>query len=243
MAYAWQINDLPKKGQAHAFCAANETKGYLSTSKALYPVDLTGMILKEPLPVTKDIDLNYGEMLRYGSNIFAVAKNWPLIAIDIPTEKITEIETGPLQSLFVTHNGSLWGASTASETPFVRIDPISFNVKILNINYDGKEKTTVADSWSTWRKAPLAPAKNENTVFYATSPNASKIARLDLNTGDFNPDFIVLPSSNGQKQIIYGEGISVDPETGEIVITAVESGYGAHYKQNLYTASILQQGK
>lgn len=233
LAYIGQITSTPEGNKGHAFCGVNENKGYLSTSTGIYPVNLSTMTLGDRIAATETVELQYGEMLRYRGRVFAAVQNWDPIVIDPATDSFTELATGPIVTSFVTNDGTLYMATMEEGREFVKVDPATLTFNYVSL--DGGDFTgrmRVAKPWSTWRPAPLAVDKNENVVYYATDYDVTTIARADLATGEFTPDFIALPSTDGGQQCIYGQGISVDPATGEIVITAVEEGYGTHYKQN-----------
>jgi len=233
LTYIDQITSTPEENRGHAFCGINEDKGYLSTSTGIYPVDLGTMTLGNRITATKTFDLQYGEMLRYQGRVFAAVQDWDPLVIDPATDTFSTIMTGPIVTSFVTNDGSLYMATMEEGREFVKVDPVTLTFDYITLaggDYNGRMR--VAKPWSTWRPAPLAVDLKSNVVYYATEYDTASIARADLATGEFTPDFIKLPSSESGQQCIYGQGISVDPATGDIVITAVEKGFGAHYKQN-----------
>lgn len=233
LAYIDQIYSLEGSEQGRAFCGFDADKGYLSTNKGVYPVDLKTMTAGERISATQSMTLQYGEMLRYGGRMFVVAKNWDLITIDPVSDSMLDIETGPAVKCFVTPDGSMYVATLVEGSEFVRLDPVSLALKKVDVNagdYTGRLR--IANIWNTWVPAPLAVDVKDNVVYYATETNATSVARLDLDSGEFTPDFITLPSVGDVQQCLYGQGISVDPATGHIVLTAVEKGFGTHYTQN-----------
>lgn len=233
LAYVDQINDTELDEQGHAFCGVSATKGYLSTSKSIYPVNLATMTLGERMTAVQTFNIQYGEMLYYRGHVFATAKNWSPMVIDPADDKMTELEIGPSVVGFVTPDGALYFATLEEGREFVKVDPENLSCEAVSVNageYTGRIQ--IADIWDTYTAAPLAVDAKANVVYYATEPNATAVARLDLDNGEFTPEYIKLPASASGQQCLYGQGISLDPTTGEIVLTAVEQGYGLHYKQN-----------
>lgn len=234
LTYADAIGSLGSGEQGHAFCGFDATRGYLSTSTGVYPVDLRTMTLGERLSITKQFTLQYGEMLRYRGRVFITSNKWAPVALNPADNTMTELETGPSVKCFVTADGSMYVATLVEGEEFVKVDPATLACERVNLDageYTGR--TRIADIWTTWTPAPLAVDLTENVVYYATqSYDVTSIARLDLDSGEFTPEFIKLPATETAQTILYGQGISVDPVTGEIVLNAVENGYGAHYKQN-----------
>ncbi|MBD5316716.1 MAG: DUF5074 domain-containing protein [Bacteroides sp.] len=229
LTYVNAFSPATNSEQGRAFCGATAQKGYLTTSKGIYPIDLASMTAGEPFSDTQSITLAYGDMLRYRGRVFVTAKDWQLMAIDPATDKITDINAGAAVCCFVTPDGSLYAATLDTGSQFMKIDPETLEASRVEIDpgtYEGR--ICIANVWTTWFPAPLAVDNRENVVYYATASNASTVARLDLDNGEFIPDFITLPEG----ECLYGKGIAVDPLTDEIVLTTVEKGYGSHYTQN-----------
>lgn len=244
LTYIDQITSLPDNSQAYAFCGVNSEKGYLSTSKGIYPVDLTSMTLDECIKAAKTFDLQHGEMIFYQGRLFACVEDWDPIVIDCETDTYIELPTGSVFTGFVTPDGSLYFAKNEEGREFIKVDPNSLSYTPVSLNggeYTGRMR--LANVWSTWRPAPLAVDLKENVVYYATEFDATTVARANLDTGEFIPDFIKLPEINGVQQCLYGQGISVDPHTGEIVLNAVEKGYGIHYAENYVYRVDASNGK
>lgn len=233
LSFVGALPDLEPTLQAHAFVGANNHIGYLSTSDGIYVIDLDLMTVKEELPIVKSIKLNAGEMIRYRSKVYAVAENWNLIEIKPDDNSVEQhdLET-PLAAPFVSADGSLWFATTDADKPFVKFDTDTYAVSAVKINAPEDAKTLLASPWTTWRGATMAADLKENVVYYTTKEGASQIARLDLDNGDFKPDFISLPKNGDDQLAIYGAGVNVDPANGDIVLTVTEAGYGTHYRVN-----------
>ncbi len=233
MTYVDNIVSLEKGEQARAFCGVSGNKGYLSTSTGIYPVDLGSMTLGERFAAASEKKLQHGSMFYYQGRIYAAVKDWDLLVIDPADDSISEILTGPAVTTFVTPDGSVYTATLDEAHEFYKINTETLEAQHIALQKgDFEGRTRIADVWRTWTPIPLAVDKTENIIYYATETNASQIARLNLDNGEFIPDFITLPETESGQQIIYGQGISVDPNNGEIVLVTVEKGYGTHYTQN-----------
>lgn len=243
MKFEAQIRQLPdNQSQPRAFCAWNAHKGYLSTKDHIYTVDLDRMEIMSVVPGT-DISTGYdsnGEMLRYGNRIFAIRQSTGVDAIDPSTDDVVKIEAELATAFAVTPDGSIYVATRNESNEFVKISPETLTVTETFDIPDDYAK--IANVWSTWRKAPLAADITDNVVYYVTQKAADKsmagartVARYDFDNRQFDETFITLPGvADGEDAdwILYGEGISVDPVSGYILLTAVESGYGTHYSKN-----------
>lgn len=225
-----QIDKLP--AQSNAFCGVSATKGYVSTKKGIYVINLEDMTLGNVVEGT-DVGryCECGDMVKMGKYVFATHKLEGVIAIDTETDKMTVVDAPTAVGLTVTADGSLYAATQNEDAEFVRIDPVTLATE--NIDVPGTN-TKIANIWPTWRKPPLAADVSDNVVYYATAVNNAKtVSRFDLDKREYDPEFIKLPvSDNGEQMELYGQGVSVDPATGDIVLMAVEGGYGTHYMVN-----------
>lgn len=245
MLFKGQIGSLPAtiaNNQPRAFCAWNEHKGYLSTSKAIYTVDLDNLTLGSIVPGS-DLNTSYnsnGEMLRYGNHIFAMRKSEGIDAIDPLTDDVTTIPAELAAGFAILPNGNFIVATQNESNEFIRISPSSLTVEeTFNIDADYAK---ITDSWATWRKAPIAASTTLNRVYYVNAKSTKgyvagphTVACYDFDTKQYTEQFITLPgTADGETAdwVLYGEGISVDPATGYIMLSAVETGYGTHYKKN-----------
>lgn len=243
LKFVGRISQLPdEQSEPRAFCAWNEHKGYLSTKDHTYVIDLDKLEAVSVVPgsdVYTKFDSN-GEMLRYGNHVFAIRQSSGVDAIDPETDDVVKIEAELAEAFAVTPDGSLYVATRNEANEFVKISPYDLSI-VEKYDIDA-DRAKIANVWTTWRKAPLAADITTNTVYYVTqkeidnSPaGARSIARYDFDSREFTETFITLPGvADGESAdwILYGEGVSVDPRSGMILLTAVEAGYGSHYSHN-----------
>lgn len=231
LAYSNELLKTPG-GQPHALAAATADLGYLTTANGIFPINLNTLEAGEALDIVESGKLNCGEAVAYHGKVYVVAKSWDLIVIDPADNSFESVDCGPLAAPVITADGSLWFATLQEDKPFVRLDTETMTPEFLTIELPEEGTAKIATPWQTWRPSPLAADLSENVVYYATKDQATQIARLDLTTGEFNPAFITLPSTESGQQCLYGKGISIDPRTGEIVLNVTENGYGTHYLFN-----------
>ncbi len=231
LAYENELLKTPG-GQPHALAVATPDVAYLTTANGIFPIDMNTLTPSDALDIVESGKINCGEAIAYHGKVYAVAKSWDLIVIDPADNSFETVDCGPLVAPVITADGSLWFATLQEDKPFVRLNTETLTPEFLTIEIPEEGTAKIATPWQTWRPSPLAADIKENVVYYATKDQATQIARLDLTTGDFNPAFITLPSTESGQQCLYGKGISVDPGTGEIVLLVTENGYGTHYLFN-----------
>lgn len=239
-----QIFEIPDREQPRAFCAWNEHKGYVSTASKVYIVNLDNMQIEGDLTLADPYPSfnGNGEMLRYGDYIFLVRQATGIDVIDPTSDSIiATIKAEVAESIFVLPDGSLMVATLNENNEFIKIsNKAPFEVvERYDIDFNKSKITSV---WETWSKAPIAVSKDANEVYYVTkaeatseTPGIRHIARYNFDDNCFTPDFITIPrKEDGETAdwMLYGEGVSVDPITGNILLTAVEYGGGIHYKKN-----------
>lgn len=243
LRFSGEIHRLPDdQTQPRAFCAWNRHKGYLSTRDRIYAVDLDNL---EVISVVEGTDKytsfdSNGEMLRYGDYIFAVRESSGVDAIDPENDNVVKIPAELTAALVVTPDGSLYAATRNENNEFIKISPETLLIDRL-IDIEGN-KVKIANTWKTWRKSPIAADRSRNVVYYVTQKalednpqGVRSIAMYDFDNDEFVEKFITLPGvDDGETAdwVLYGEGVSVDPATGNILLTAVEAGSGIHYSRN-----------
>lgn len=244
LKFIGQITTVPdEEASPRAFCAWDEHKGYLSTDKHIYVVDLDNLEITSVVPGT-DIytsSNSNGEMLRYGDRVFAIRQGESVDVIDPATEDVESVPVYVAEAFAVTPDGALYVATRNESNEFVKISTTA-PYEILDTYDIPDSKSKLTNIWATWRKAPLAASTTENVVYYVTqsetelNPNGARhVARYDFDTRSYDPEFITLPGeADGLSAdwVLYGEGVSVNPADGRILLMAVEAGYGIHYKRN-----------
>lgn len=224
------IDELPS-GDGRAICAVSDKKAYVSTSAGLYAFDLEKYEFDNSQLAHTDGN-EVGEMIRYGKYVYAVESGSGILAINIETDEVTFIELASAIAPIVTADGKLYFATNDSESEFVLLDRDTNELTAINIEGDH----TINTGWA-WTKSALAADIDSNTVYYCAKGGwtITTVSSYNFDTKEFVVNYITLPgTADGLEfgQEFYGSGISVDPASGELILTAVESGYGSHYENN-----------
>lgn len=233
------IDEIPyegkKKPQAYAFQAVSEDKGYLSTNVGIFIVDLKEWKITKQITADWIIDgYAFGDMQRYGDYVYITSQMEGIVAINVHTDLPDHVDISTAAALFVTGTGDLYTATLDEGGEFVRIDTENHEE---NVAFDIEEdKSKIQSPWGTWRMPSVAADRDRDIVYFVKAGNnANTVSRYDFSTKQYTSDFIVLPGKEDgleADQIFYGQGISVDPTTGYLVVNATEAGYGTHYEQN-----------
>ncbi len=235
LQFKGELTTLPG-GDGRSVCAVSQHKGYIGTASGLYAIDLDTYTVadKQLAPANSSGKIQQtGEMLRVGNYLFACQQNIGVLAVDIATDEVHVIDMPKVVSLTITADGSLYAATSDAASEFVKIDPITFATETIDI--EGSH--AMGSTWSTWKKGSLAADATRNIVYYVVGASwtPKTISSYNFDTKEFKTEFFTLPGKStglSNDRILYGEGVSVDPATGHLVVAATEAGYGAHYSYN-----------
>lgn len=232
------ISEIPydgkKKPQAYAFQAVSEEKGYLSTNVGLFIVDLKSWTVTKQLTADWITDgYAFGDMQRYGEYVYVTSQMEGIIAVNVNDDTPVLVDVPTAAALFVTGTGSLYAATLDESNEFVRIDTENQEE---NISFDIEEdKSKIQSPWGTWRMSSIAGDRDKDIVYFVKAGTSRIISRYDFGTKEYTQDFITLPGKEDGLEadlIIYGQGISVDPSSGHLIVNVTEAGYGSHYEVN-----------
>lgn len=225
---------FPPGADGRSVCVVSDSKAYVGTSAGVYVFDMFTAGFQGLIEGTKSSSGAYadqiGDMILLGGKVYAACQNQGVIVIDTATD--TVISTLPLKNIvtvFLTSENRLFAATDDPASAFVEINPATLSTTSWAVD---NESMTLKPSWAAWRKAPLATSMRYNTVYYATRDKASVIASYDFDSGVATERFISLPSADGRGYGLYGTGLSVDPVTGYVVLTAVQTSPEIHYNVN-----------
>lgn len=234
LEFKGELASLPG-GDGRTVCAVSAHKGYIGTSSGLYTIDLdtytAGTEQLAPANANNRVQQT-GEMLRYGKRLFVAQQNLGVVVVDIDTDEVEVVDLPKVATVFVTADGTLYAATTDVNAEFVRIDPLTLETETIDV--EGSH--AIGNPWSTWRKASIAADKEKNVVYFAGSGfSVRTVWSYDFDKRELNDAFFVLPGTDSglaYNRILYGEGISVDPVTGSLIVVATESGFGTHSSNN-----------
>lgn len=220
-------------GQAYYATPLTATTGYLSTSKGLFFYDLEANTVSE---ITKEglTQGAYGDGILLPGRLFVVSQRNGVIVVNTKTNEIEEVlAIDQARALTLTAAGEIIVGTGSKTAELVKIDPETLSTENIDIN---ASNANVPNVWGSWNPLPFVADKTENVIYFANDPwSAKQVGKYDLATGKYTPDFITVPGkATGleNNQILYGQGIAVDPKSGDILMMTVEEGYGMHYQEN-----------
>lgn len=226
LKYVAQISDL-NGADGRSICGVNASKAYVGTSGGVYVLDLNTFTLG-----TTNIsisDAQVGDMVRYGHRVFVAQDGVGVIAIDTNDDSVVgSIEMPNIVGLTVTADGALYAANENADAEFVAIDTETLDTT--DIDIEGSHAMSAYSLWGAWHKPGLAADRDANIIYYICQEGwtPTQVASYNFDTREFNETFITLPD----QETFYGEGVSVDPATGKILLAATEQGWGTHYANN-----------
>ena len=230
------IADLDWK-DGRAFVAVNDKVGYVGTSSGIYLFDMENYELGDMIEGTGSASGGLysdqiGDMVRFRDHVYAAKQGDGLCVIDTKTHQLVTIVSIPnITTVFVTSAGELYAASTDANAEFVKINPTDFSTE--NIDVDSSDGAAYTwSSWGAWRSGSVAVDPKENCIYYYNQEYAKSILKYDFTSGVLTRDFAKLPEGDKYDQVMYGTGVSIDPVSRTIMLTATEEGWSTHFANN-----------
>jgi Domain of unknown function (DUF5074) len=206
-----------------ALLPIDTTKALVSTGNGIYPLNLQTVTLGAEIPgITGEVQ----DMVSAGNYIFVLSANDGLDilnASDFSLKKtIPSLQVGFAKAM----DGSIWAAGGANDSMLVKIDPSTLDTTNVALPFE------VNGTFGFWHAGSIAASTKENSIYlgYNTAyTGAMVIYKYVIGTpSSVNTPFINIASGKET----YGAGIAYNPGEDQLVITAVQSGYGANYAVN-----------
>ena len=234
-----EIEEQLDYGQANSFCTINETTGILTASRGAYKINLNPLSIGNMLPQLNSESANGNgckDILKSGDYVFV--NNMDTIKIykasDLSfVKKLTALmKTGFAQ----TKDGNIWAANGQS---LIKINPKTLDEATVEL------PDNINVFYNQWAYTPtgLCASTTENALYIVNTtvvPGAYGDSYYGKNIYKYNTEskiaqeFFKAPS---KIQSIYGAGIQVNPQNGDVYLIYTEDGYGAHYlNTNIYVA-------
>lgn len=159
-----------------------------------------------------------GNMCYAYGKVFAVSDE-NLYIIDAKTDKVEKTVTGSYdtyKSVVTAKDGSVW---VAAANNFIVYNPNDLeNTKEIAYPVDA----AVSSSWGSWNPGGLCASTQTNTLYWTTgtSPwSKNAVCKYDIDASNANSSFYTLPNDEaGQKRVLYGAGLRVDPLSDNLVL-------------------------
>lgn len=218
-------------GDGRAILGVSANKVYVGTNEGIFVLHTDGFTLGES--AIEGTDGEIGMMVRVGRRVFAAKKSTGVLVIDPETDTVEKIiENTDICGLTVSRDGTVWAAA---KSQVMRIDPVTLENRLIDL------PNAIASPWGSWVADKMCADPDEDAIYYAYGsswPNGeTSISKLIINgNGTLSEDvdftFTMPAAANeGRKQILYGK-IDIDPQSGCLVATATQDGYGANYSYN-----------
>lgn len=221
------ITDLG--GDGRSFVGIDEKKAYIGYNGGIKTFNIENLTLGEAIA---GISGEIGNMCYAYGKVFAVSDE-NLYIIDAKTDKVEKTVTGSYdtyKSVVTAKDGSVW---VAAADKFIVYNPNDLeNTK--EIAYPGN--AAVSSSWGSWNPGGLCASTQTNTLYWTTGTSSwskNAVCKYDIDASNANSSFYTLPNDEaGQKRVLYGAGLRVDPLSDNLVLQSYRDGWGDSYAYN-----------
>ena len=121
-----------------------------------------------------------------------------------------------------TPDGSVWAAGGTS---LIKINPATLAVTTVALPF------TAYGTWFAWHPGSITASTKTNTVYIANNgmfSGATTIYKYDGTAASVKNPLITIPAGKE----LYGAGVKYIPQTNQLAVTTVESGFGTHFAAN-----------
>lgn len=207
------ITDLG--GDGRSFLGIDDQKAYIGYKGGIKTFNIENLTLGEAIA---GVSGEIGNMCYAYGKVFAVSDE-NLYIIDAKTDKVEKTVTGSYdtyKSVVTAKDGSVW---VAAANNFIVYNPNDLeNTKEIAYPVDA----AVSSSWGSWNPGGLCASTQTNTLYWTTgtSPwSKNAVCKYDIDASNANSSFYTLPNDEaGQKRVLYGAGLRVDPLSDNLVL-------------------------
>lgn len=221
------ITDLG--GDGRSFLGIDDQKAYIGYKGGIKTFNIESLTLGEAIA---GVNGEIGNMCYAYGKVFAVSDE-NLYIIDAKTDKVEKTVTGAYdtyKSVVTAKDGSVW---VAAADKFIVYNPNDLkNTK--EIAYPGN--AAVSSSWGSWNPGGLCASTQTNTLYWTTGTSLwskNAVCKYDIDASNANSSFYTLPNDeDGQKRVLYGAGLRVDPLSDNLVLQSCRDGWVDSYAYN-----------
>lgn len=221
------ITDLG--GDGRSFLGIDDQKAYIGYNGGIKTFNIESLTLGEAIA---GVSGEIGNMCYAYGKVFAVSDE-NLYIIDAKTDKVEKTVTGSYdtyKSVVTAKDGSVW---VATVNKFIVYNPNDLeNTKEIAYPVDA----AVSSSWGSWNPGGLCASTQTNTLYWTTgtSPySKNAVCKYDIDASNANSSFYTLPNDEaGQKRVLYGAGLRVDPLSDNLVLQSCRDGWGDSFAYN-----------
>jgi len=214
-----RITTMPANGRA--FLGLDNTNGLISTSNGIYPLNLTTLAVGAKIA---GITGETGTMRKEGSYLFVLNQSLGLVILNLSDYSIVKKIAGMNQGLSKTADGSLW---VAGGNALVKVNTTTLDTNKITMPF------SLGNPWFAWNVGTVTTSTTENAVFIAkTQPwgaGGNQVYKYVVgNSASLQTPFATIAAGKE----FYGAGVGYNAASNELVVTAIQSGYGDNYKYN-----------
>lgn len=221
------ITDLG--GDGRSFLGIDDQKAYIGYNGGIKTFNIENLTLGEAIA---GVSGEIGNMCYAYGKVFAVSDE-NLYIIDAKTDKVEKTVTGSYdtyKSVVTAKDGSVW---VAAADKFIVYNPNDLE-KTKEIAYP--VDAAVSSSWGSWNPGGLCASTQTNTLYWTTGTSLwskNAVCKYDIDASNANSSFYTLPNDDdGQKRVLYGAGLRVDPLSDNLVLQSYRDGWGDSYAYN-----------
>lgn len=215
------ITDLG--GDGRSFVGIDEKKAYIGYNGGIKTFNIENLTLGEAIA---GVSGEIGNMCYAYGKVFAVSDE-NLYIIDAKTDKVEKTVTGSYdtyKSVVTAKDGNVW---VAAADKFIVYNPNDLeNTKEIAYPVDA----AVSSSWGSWNPGGLCASTQTNTLYWTTGTSSwslNAVCKYDIDASNANSSFYTLPNDDaGQKRVLYGAGLRVDPLSDNLVLQSRRDGWG-----------------
>lgn len=216
-----EISANGKSGDGRAFIGVDDQTGYISTSNGIFIFDLKNNLVTGHIAGTEG---STGNMLLTSDYVFAVQPNKVLVIKDHKLH--STIEGGSYSSLCLSKDGHVW---VGAGSKLIKINPSNLSREEVSL----PSGMVLNGSWGAWNAGGFCASTKTNSLYWALGGSfggGTKVYRFDIDNPSSinNAPLYTLPD----KQIFYGAGIRVHPQTDELYIITTQDGFGSNFEHN-----------
>ena len=203
-----------------SFVGVDEHKGYVSTSKGIYVLDL------DKQEITGKISGDFstvecGNMVCINGKVYAIVKGKGIAVIESESDETVEMIDGSYGSIVLSMDGSLWVSYASGGLG--KIDTANNSVDKIELP---KGVGTPSTSWFAWTPDGLCASVQHNVIYWTVADGftgARKVFKYDIDKNEFTKYIDI--TSDPDSWYIYGCSFRVDPVTDEAYV-GLYKGWG-----------------
>lgn len=225
-------NVLGDNAQGQNIYIVNDETGILTTSNGAFKVNLNPLTLGEKLANMDETSNDKEDICKAGNYIFITSNEIIKVYNASDLSFVKDLEHKAVTGFAQTKDGTLWAAN---KDKLVKINIQTLSSEEVNLP---NELIAYYNQW-TYTPTGLSASTTENTLYFASmvtegySVYGKDIYKYNTETSTATKFF----STPADDKSVYGAGIQVNPNNGDVYLIYTEDGFGEHYfNTNIYIA-------